>query len=190
MARTNKATDALSQCPEPNCKLESDSDTDSDDQIVLSYATICAIIKPVLEDTKILFAIKKEAWGISNSLEGEIGMNVPEFHAVSDLTVHISAVSVFDQVSLATMAEAQTKDSVLGLVIPYVHKGETKGSVISKIRCKAVCKYLLQFDNLILKQCVLHQIYITNDVESHQLVLPMEFICYMMTMVIRDWTRH
>ena len=33
-------------------------------------------------------------------------------------------------------------------------------------------KYLLQFDCLILKQVVLHQIYITNDVESHQLVLP------------------
>ena len=43
--------------------------------------------------------------------------------------------------------------------------------VISKIRCKAVHEYLLQFDQLILKQGVLHQIYITNDVESHHLVL-------------------
>ena len=47
--------------------------------------------------------------------------------------------------------------------------------MISKIRCKAVCKYLLQFDQLVLKQGVLHPIYITNDVESHQLVLPLKY---------------
>ena len=44
-------------------------------------------------------------------------MNVPELHEVPDLTVQTRAVSVFNQVSLATMAKAQTKDSVLGLVM-------------------------------------------------------------------------
>ena len=34
---------------------------------------------------------------------------------------------------------------------------------------------MLQFNWLVLKQGVLHQIYITNDVESHQLVLPLEY---------------
>ena len=88
--------------------------------------------------------MKKEAQAICNTLEGE---NVPMLHAVSKLTVQTSAVSVFNQVSLATMAKAQTKDSVLGLVIPFMCKGEKpKGWVISKIRCKAVHKYLLQFD--------------------------------------------
>ena len=48
---------------------------------------------------------------------------MPEFHAIPDLTVQTSAVSVFDQVPPATMAEAQSQDSVLGLVIPFVHKG-------------------------------------------------------------------
>ena len=68
--KTNQATDALSQCPEPNCKLESDSDSNSDDPVMLSYATICDIIKPVLGDTKILFNIKKKAQAASNLLEG------------------------------------------------------------------------------------------------------------------------
>ena len=123
-------------------------------------------------------------------------MNVPKFHAAPDLTVQSSAVSVFDQVSPATMAKATTKVSVLGLVIPFIHKEEKpKGSVISKIRCKSVNKYLLQFYHLILKQGVLHQIYITNDVESHQLlltenVMKLCFLCYIMNMVIMDWTRH
>ena len=73
------------------------------------------------------------------------------------------------------MAKAQCKDSVLGLVIPFVCKWvKPKSSVIVKIRCKAAQKYLLQIDRLVLKQGVLHQIYISNDVESHQLVLPLE----------------
>ena len=112
--KTNQATDALSWCPQPNCRLESDSD--SDDPVMLSYATICDIIKPVLGDIKILFNIKKKAQAASNLLEGEKSM--PEFHAVPDLTAETSAVSVFDQVPLATMTEAQCKDSVLGLVSP------------------------------------------------------------------------
>ena len=129
LGNTNQATDALSQCPEPNCKLESDRDSNSDDPVMLSYATICNIIKPVLGDTKILLEIKKKAQAASYLLEGE--KNVPEFYAVPDLTVQTSAVSVFDQVPPATMAKAQCKDSVLGLVIPFVPKGvKPKGSVI------------------------------------------------------------
>ena len=132
--KTNQATGALSWCPEPNCRLESDSD--SDDPVVLSYATICYIIKPVFGDTKIPFNIKKMAQAASNLLEGE--KSRPKFHAIPDLTAQTSAVSVFDQVPPATMAKAQCKDSVLGLVIPYIHKGaKPKGSIIGKIRCKA-----------------------------------------------------
>ena len=174
MGRTNKAADALSQHPEPNCKLESDSDTNSDDPVMLSYATICNIIKLVLGDTKIPSTIKKEVQAVSNSLEGEI--NGPDCHAVPDLTVQTSAVSVFDQVPPATIAKAQAKDSVLGLVIPFTHIGvNPKGAVISKNRCKVACKYLLQFDKLVLKLGVLHKIYIINDVESHWLVLPLKY---------------
>ena len=174
LGKTNQATDALSWHPEPNCKLESDSDSNSDDPVMLLYATICTIIEPVLGDTKIPFNIKKEAQAASNLLEGE--NIVPKFHAVPNLTVQTSAVSVFNQVLPATMAKAQSKDSVLGLVIPFMCKGvKPKGSVIAKIRCKAACKYLLQFDHLALKQGVLHQIYIINDVETHQLVLPLKY---------------
>ena len=53
-------------------------------------------------------------------------MNVPELHEVPDLTIQTSAVSVFNQVSPATIAEAQAKDSVLGLGIQYVCKGENQ----------------------------------------------------------------
>ena len=94
---------------------------DSDDPVMLSYATVCDTIKPVLGDTKTPFNIKKKAQAASNLLEGE--KSLPEFYAIPDLTAQTSAVSGFDQVPLATMAEAQCKDSVLGLVIPYICKG-------------------------------------------------------------------
>ena len=63
--------------------------------------------------------------------------SIPEFHAIPNLTAQTSAVSVFDQVPPATMAKAQHKDSVLGLVIPYIHKGvKPKGLVIAKLNTK------------------------------------------------------
>ena len=85
LGKSNQATDALSWYPEPNCKLESDSesDDDSDDPVVLSYATICDIIKPVLGDTKIPFTIKKKAQAASNLLAGKKSM--PKFHAYPTL---------------------------------------------------------------------------------------------------------
>ena len=164
-----------------------ESDSNSDDPVMLSYATICDIINPVLGDTKIPFKIKKKAQAASNLLEGE--KNRPEFHAIPDLTAQTSAVSVFDQVPLATMAKAQCKDFVQGLVIPYIHKRvKPKGLFIAKIRCKAARKYLLQFDRLVLKRGVLHHIYISNDVETHQLVLPLEYHDSVLCMLHNDYS--
>ena len=53
----------------------------------------------------------KKAQPFNHALEVDISVNVPELHEVTNFTVQTSAVSVFDQVSPATMAEAQTKDS-------------------------------------------------------------------------------
>ena len=186
--KTNQAADALSQHPEPNCKLESDNDSnnDSSDPVVLSYATICDIIKLVLGDTKIPLVIKKKALAACNLLERE--SNNPKLCTIPELTAQTSAVSVFNQVPPATMAKAQLKHSVLGLVIPFMCKGvKPKVSVIAKIRCRAARKYLLQFDRLILKQGVLHRIYISNDVETHQLVLTLEYHRTVLCMLHDDY---
>ena len=125
---------------------------------------------------------------ISNALEGEVSTNVPRLHEVPGFTTQTSAVSVFHQVSPASIAKAQTKASVLGLVIKYACKGKKpKGLAISKIRCKAVQKYLLQFVQLVMKQGLLHWIYITNDLESHQLVLPKEYHQMVLHMLHDDY---
>ena len=67
--KTMQAADTLSRCPEPNCRLKSDSD--SDDPVMLSHVTMCTTIKLVLGDTRNLFDIKKKAQAASNLLEGE-----------------------------------------------------------------------------------------------------------------------
>ena len=74
------------------------------------------------------------------------------------------------------MAEEQQKDPTLGLVYQLVTADEKpKTLAIDKIKSKAVRKYLLQFDRLTLIKGVLHRLYIQNDVEFHQMVLPIKF---------------
>ena len=52
---------------------------------------------------------------------------------------------------------------------------EAKNISYSQNKIKAVKKYLLQFDRLIIKKGVLHRLYINNNVEYHQMVLPIKF---------------
>ena len=74
------------------------------------------------------------------------------------------------------MVEEQKRDPILGLVCQFVIAREKlKASAISKIKSKAVQKYLLQFDRLTFKQGVLHQLHINNDVEYHQMILPLKY---------------
>ena len=86
--------------------MEGVSDNDSEDPVMLSYATICATTRLILKDNKMPYIVKKEAQEIKSALEGKISVNVPRLHEVPNLTIQTSAVSVFNQVSLATIAEA------------------------------------------------------------------------------------
>ena len=62
--------------------------------------------------------LRKKAQAASNLLEGE--KNVPKFYTVPNLTAQTSA-----------MTEDQCKDSMLGLLIPFICKGiKPKGLVI------------------------------------------------------------
>ena len=67
------------------------------------------------------------------------------------------SVSVLNQVTPKDMAGEQKRDSILCLVCQYVTAREKlKTLAISKIKSKAVQKYLPQFDRLTFKQGVLH----------------------------------
>ena len=50
-----------------------------------------------------------------------------------------------------------------------------KTLAIVKIKSKAVRKYLLLFNRLTVQKEILHQLYINNNVEYHQMVLPIKY---------------
>ena len=98
----------------------------------------------------------------------------------------LNSVPVLNQVTPEDMVEEQKKDPFLRLVCPYVTAREKlKSWAITKIKSKAVQKYLLQFDRLTFKQGVLHHFYINIDVDYHKMILPIKyqvlgFKCYLM----------
>ena len=85
-------------------------------------------------------------------------------------------VDVFHQVPSTTMAEHQAKDNQLAPVLEWVHEGKppTKAAIY-QVRSKNTRQLMYQFHWLILKDGVLHHLYIHNDVEYHQLVLPQRY---------------
>ena len=89
---------------------------------------------------------------------------------------NLNAVSTFEHVTSEQMAKEQQEDPTLKLAYQLVTAGEKpKTLAIAKIKSKAVRKYLLQFDRLTMKKGALHQLYINNDVEFYQMVLPIKF---------------
>ena len=93
-----------------------------------------------------------------------------------EIVSNLNAVSIFEQVTPEKMAEEQQKDPTLGLVYQLVTVGEKpKTLAMSQIKSKAVRKYLLQFDRMTMKKGVLQWLYINNNVEYHQMVLPIKY---------------
>ena len=85
-------------------------------------------------------------------------------------------VDVFHQVPSTTMAEYQAKDNQFAPVMEWVWEGKqpTK-AVIYQVCSKNIRQLMYQFHGLILKDGVLHCLYIHNNVEYHQLVLPQRY---------------
>ena len=121
--------------------------------------------------TKVPDVLKKEAQSISCMIQP-----IMEEEDAEEIKGMLNSVSVLNQVTPEDMVEEQKKDPILTLVCQYVTAGEKlKTSAISKIKSKAVQKYLLKFDRLTFKQGVLHRIYIKYDVEYHQMILPITY---------------
>ena len=186
---SNRATDALSRRPfNPSCDFDTES-TDSDEVEVISYSATCNEVETIpysvvcealdqcLNGSKIPEVLKQEAQDISCVVQSIVEEeDIQNEEELKEIVSKVNAVSVFGKVSPEEMKEEQQKDLILGLVYKYVTAGEKpKTSAIAKMKSKAVRKYLLQFERLTLKKGVLHQLYINNDVEYHQLILPIKY---------------
>ena len=82
-------------------------------------------------------------------------------------------VGLFDSIPSKEMAEYQHQDNQIVPIIKYVEEEQKPPKKFTyQIRSKLAHKLALHWDRLILKQGVLHHLYIFNEIEYHQLVLP------------------
>ena len=85
-------------------------------------------------------------------------------------------VGLFDSVTPKEMVEYQHQDNQISPILEYVEKDQKlPKKFVYQIKSKLSRKLALQWDRLILKQGVLHRLYIFNEIEYHQLVLPQRF---------------
>ena len=186
---SNRATDALSHRPfNPSCDFDNES-IDSNEVEVISYSAACNEVETIpyllfcealdqcLNGSKIPEVLKQQAQDISCVVQSIVEEEDRQYEEeLKEIVSEVNAVSIFGKVSPDEMKEQQQKDPILGLVYKYITAGKKpKTLVIAKIKSKAVRKYLLQFERLTLKKGVLHHLYINNDVEYHQMILPIKY---------------
>ena len=144
--------------------------SDCNEVEVISYSSICKVVDQILNTTKVPDDLKGEAQSISCVIQPIMEEDADEIKGM------LNSVFVLNQVTPEDMADEQKKDPILSLVCQYVIAREKlKTLAISKIKSKAVWKYLLQFDRLTFMQGVLHQLYINNNVEYHQMIFPISY---------------
>ena len=82
-------------------------------------------------------------------------------------------VGLFNSIPSKEMAEHQHQDNQISPIIKYVKEDQKPPRKFTyQIRSKLARKLALQLDRLILKRGILHLLYIFNEIEYHQLVLP------------------
>ena len=134
----------------------------------ISYSTICEELEGVLGGVKVGRALKESIQVIQSGEDDICGS--------CKIEVVAGMVDVFHQVPSTTMAEHQAKDNQLAPVLEWVREGKppTKAAIY-QVHSKNTRQLMYQFHRLILKDGVLHRLYIHNDVEYHQLVLPQRY---------------
>ena len=168
---SNRATDALSCYPfNPSCDFESESDSDGIE--VISHSLICEAVYQCLNSSKIPEVIKQEAQDISCAVQSIVKEENKE-----EILSTLNAVSLFKKVTPIKMIEEQQEDPVLKWVYQQVTVGEKpETSAIVNIKSKAVRKYLLQFNWLMIRKGALHCLYINNHVDYHQMFFPVKYL--------------
>ena len=88
-------------------------------------------------------------------------------------SVQSNVVELFSHITPEQMAEFQGSDNQIGPILQWVKDGKFPSkSILYHVKSKATHKLFYQLDRLVLKQGVLHRLYINEDMEYHQLVLP------------------
>ena len=181
--KSNLVTDALFRRPEsPSDQSNSGGYNSDEDWEAISYPVTHAGLVPddqmaissqVISDdlTSVVGGVK-----INNNLRERIemvGTAYEEMGEIDPVNIQSHITEVFSQISPEQMAEYQRVDNQIGPIIPWVQEGKIPPkAVLYKVKSKTCRKLYFQMDRLVLKQGVLHRLYIQEDMEYHQLVLP------------------
>ena len=168
--RSNLVANALSCRPEAEGENHNQTCSDNDDEEwqAISYSTICKEIQGIIGGVKVEHSLREHIQ-VVQSAEDDI-------YGSCKIEVVAGMVDVFHQVPSTTMAEHQAKDNQLTPVLEWVREGKqpTKAAIY-QVRSKNTRQLMYQFHRLTLKDGVLHCLYIHNNVEYHQLVLPQRY---------------
>ena len=167
---SNLVADVLSRRPEAEGENYNQTCSDNDDEEwqAISYSTICEELQGIIGGVKVEHSLRERIQVVQSAEDDIYGSCKTEVVA--------GMVDVFHQVPSTTMAEHQAKDNQLAPVLEWVQKGKqpTKAAIY-QVCSKNTRQLMYQFHRLILKDGVLHRLYIHNDVEYHQLVLPQRY---------------
>ena len=98
------------------------------------------------------------------------------------IEVATGKVNLYDSITPKEMAEFQHQDNQITPILNYVELDQKPSKKVTyQIKSKLARKLALQWDRLKLKQGVLHRLYIFNEMEYHQLVLPQRYHCKVLT---------
>ena len=168
--RSNLVADALSRRPEAEGENHNQtcSNNDNEEWQAISYSTIWEELQGIIGGVKVEHSLR-ERIQVVQSAEDDI-------YSSCKIEVVTGMVDVFHQVPSTTMAKYQVKENQLAPVLEWVREGKqpTK-AVIYKVRSKNTWQLMYQFHQLILKDGVLHHLYIHYNVEYHKLVLPQRY---------------
>ena len=165
---SNLVADVLSHRPEVKGENHKQIGSDNDDKEwqAISYSAISEELEGILGRVKVGHALREQIQVVQSAEE--------DIYGSCKIDVVTSMVDVFHQVPSTTMAEHQVKDNQLAPVLEWVRKGK-QPTKATQVRSKNTRQLMYQFHWLILKDGVLHHLYIHNDVEYHQLVLPQRY---------------
>ena len=178
--KSNLITDALSHCPEVEEEIEKEVLPESNDEewIMISYQVeeqggrissmeFNQVISELVGGTK-----------IDKKLKDCIQVTDVAKEKLNGKTIKVATgmVSLFGSITPKEKAEFQRQDNQIVPIFTHVKQDQKPSKKVTyQIRSKLARKLALQWDRLILKQGVLHRLYIYNEMEYHQLVLPQRY---------------
>ena len=178
--RSNLVADVLSHYPAVNeeVKKEATPESDEDEWIAVSYQVEDQ--GGCISSAKFNQAISKLVGGtkIDKKLKDMIHVMDMVKEKLDGITIEVATgmVSLFDSIPSKEMVEYQHQDNQISPIIKYIEEDQKPRKKITyQIRSKLAHKLALQWDRLILKQGILHHLYIFNEIEYYQLVLPQRY---------------